>query len=163
MKTLKLSVILAMIAMAMTSCVKEQTSLELEDIPYSATIIGNVTYSDGCRVEASKQSTTEAKGLAVRVKVLNSEYTTNNTSYTVFSTTTDDKGNFRINIPCTLDGVDVTITTDYFEGLFYNSPTTLSYVIYRLEKDHSITNLTPNSIKVCKLSEFLHDDNPTIK
>ena len=157
MKNLKLSVIIAMIAMAMTSCVKNQTAFDFEDVPYYATIIGNVTYNDGYRIEENTTSTIEAKGLCIHVTVNNSDYSTKS-GKSVFFTNTDEKGNFKISIPCTLSGVSATITTDDFINLYYNSPGTYTYRIYTLSSPKTITNLTPNSIKACVLTNF---DNKT--
>lgn len=163
MKNLKLSVIIAMIAMAMTSCVKEQTAFDFEDVPYYATIIGNVSYNDGYRVEQGRTSTTEARGLCIHVTVDNSDYSTNS-GKSVFFTNTDDKGNFKISIPCTLNGVTATITTDDFINPYYESPGRYTYKIYTLSKPKTILDLTPHSIKACVLNAFDHEEaDPTIR
>ena len=146
----------------MCSCTKEQTAFDFEDVPYHATIIGNVTYNDGYRTERYTASTTEAKGLCVHIIVDNSQYSASGTS--VFFTTTDEKGNFKISIPCTLRGVSATITTDDFIGLYYTSPGTHTYRIYSLTEAKTITGLTPNSIKACVLTSFENSTaDPTIR
>ncbi len=163
MKNLKLSVIIAMIAMAMTSCVKEQTAFDFEDVPYYATIIGNARYNDGYRIEPGRTSTIEAKGLCIHVTVNNSDYSTNS-GQSVFFTNTDEKGNFKISIPCTLNGVTATITTDDFINPYYDSPGSYTYKIYTLSKAQTISNLTPHSIKQCVLTDFNSKTaDPTIR
>ena len=163
MEKIKLSLVLALIAVVstMTSCVKEQSSLDFGDFPV-ATIIGNVTYSDGYRAEPGKTSTTEAKGLAIHFTVNNNSYSANNSGTTTFTTRTNEKGNFKIIIPCTVNGISATVTTDDFEGLYYKAPGSLTYAIYK-HQAQTINNITPNSIKTCSLSNFTYTPDPTVK
>ena len=163
MKNLKICILLALATTAMCSCTKEQTAFDFEDVPYHATIVGNVSYSDGFRTDKYTNSTTEAKGLCIHVIVNNSDYSSKSGN-SVFFTTTDEKGNFKISVPCTLSGVSATITTDDFIGLYYTSPGIHAYRIYSLKEVKTIEKLTPNSIKACVLTDFNDKTaDPTIR
>lgn len=170
MKNLKSTILIAIAAIAMmaTSCVKEQTAFNLEDIPYSATIIGRVTCNYGKQQNSLYQINdvvVPISNLNVFIKVSNSNYYQGLAGNTIFTATTNEDGVYEITIPCSLNGITATITTADFTGPFYqvkdnqnhNTPS-----VYSLKSAQTISSITPNSIKVCELIDFSHTPNPTV-
>lgn len=105
------AMLLAACAVLFTACEKEQTSFEVGDIPGRATVVGLLTYSQGQGFENGKyiELYKNAAGVTVQVEVNNSDYKTNSTGKTVYSTTTGEDGKFSISFPATTNGVETTI------------------------------------------------------
>ncbi len=103
---------LTMAMLALFSCTKEQTTLTIEDIPGKATVTGCITYTTGQKYEGGqfKENFAPAANTTVQVKVLNSTLDPNSsaTGYTVYTATTDEKGNYTAEVPA-LDRGSVTV------------------------------------------------------
>ena len=162
MKNLKFSVIFALVAMALTtSCTKDQTVFNVNDIPYSAKIVGNVTCDMG--ELRSGNNIDEVRHLNLFIKIANSEFSSNLTGTSVFTTTTNENGYFEISVPCTMDGVDATITADDFYGAYWtvkNNNESYTNVVYSLKNAMSVKDIVPNSINICNISDFSNTPAP---
>lgn len=107
-----------MLAALLTSCKPEQSELNLEALPGTATITGKVEYNpgvtnvDGVLVKDFKKP---AEGRTVEVKVFTESYTNpadENTSgnYRTFRATTDAKGRYSVSIPVGYQAIDAYVT-----------------------------------------------------
>lgn len=121
MMTKVFSMRLGMVACALLTlgaCVKEQSSLSVEDIPGRATITGQLTYSKGQEFTGGKfrEITAPAAGVTVYADIENSGYKDGASGFTTLTTVTDNGGNYEFSVPATSSGVHVTIRANDFIG-----------------------------------------------
>ena len=113
-----------LVAALFASCSEDQTSLSISDIPGTAKVIGKLTYSEGESYNTiTSQLVTNiipARGKKVFVQVSNSSLDPNGEAdgYAVYETTTDDKGEFEVEIPAVIDGVSVSVRAESFTGQY---------------------------------------------
>lgn len=122
MKTIfKVAMLLASALVMFSSCLKEQTALEIEDIPGTAKVMGVLTYNEGQAYEDGKfvELKKVAAGVEVIVKVDNASLspTGNATGTTDYSATTDENGAFEVIVPAVDKGVDYEIFAPSFQGI----------------------------------------------
>lgn len=107
-----------MLAALLTSCKPEQSELNLEALPGSATIIGKVEYNPGVTNVNGvlvKDFKKPAEGRTVEVKVFTDDYTNpaaGNTSgnYRTFRATTDEKGRYSVTVPVGYQAITAYVT-----------------------------------------------------
>ncbi len=125
MKILHKSLSFAALVLAMTlsSCTKQQSSLEIEDIKGEATIIGCLTYSEGQEYKNGKfvEKFAPATNRKIIAKVCNESFSSSSTGYTYYETYTDSVGKYEIVIPAVennAQGTKVYIAGETFRGTF---------------------------------------------
>lgn len=124
---LKTLMIVAIAAVAFSSCSEDQTSLSINDIKGTAKLIGSFTYDDGQATTTSSSSSTTSEKPAANVKVVvyisnaSLDPKSDATGYTTYETTTDAKGEYEIVIPAVETGTNITIQAAPFEGKHYYS------------------------------------------
>lgn len=154
---LKTLMIVAIAAVAFSSCSEDQTSLSINDIKGTAQLIGSFTYDDGQTVSSSLTNATSVKpamNTKVYVKVSNKSLDSNSNAkgYTIYEATTDAQGEYKITIPAVETGTDVIIQAASFEGKHYysnssSSTTTGSNTVTGVYKAEEIKkNVKPNEI-----------------
>lgn len=126
---LKTLMIVAIAALAFSSCSEDQTSLSINDIPGKAKIIGSFTYNDNQAVSSTLPSATSVKpvmNMKVYVMISNKSLDPkdNAKGYTTYETTTDANGEYTIEIPAVETGTSVTIQGAPFEGKYYTTSST---------------------------------------
>lgn len=144
-----------LMAIAFTGCVKEQSSFQVSDIPGKATIMGSYHYNAGQDYDYD-QYIQVIKPLAnhvVYAQLSNSSLKSGSTGYTVYETVTDANGQFKIEVPATLEGVTVEVYPKPFigkhsavVGVEYGEPVIESTdVVYVAE--HKTWSVKTNDIK----------------
>lgn len=123
MKTIvKASMLFASALVMFSSCLKEQTSLEIEDIPGVAKVMGVVTYNEGQAYEGGKfvELKKPAANVELIVKVDNSTLSPNGqaSGTTDYSTTTKEDGSFEVVVPAVDNGVTYTLFAPSFQGVY---------------------------------------------
>jgi len=105
--------VVALVAVLLTGCAKEQSSFSAEDIPGRATIMGSYYYDAGVEYdEELGEYVAIVKPLAghvVFVQIDNSTLKSGAKGDTVYETVTNAQGEYAISIPVTLDGTDVQV------------------------------------------------------
>lgn len=123
MKTIfKVAMLSASAFFVLSSCLKEQSSLQLEDIPGQAVITGTVMlyegtdYVDGAYVSLKSPAIDKE----IIVKVDNGSYLTGtpNETYTDYKAKTNEEGYFEVNIPATDNTVFYKIMAPSIVGEF---------------------------------------------
>lgn len=147
--------VVALVAVLLTSCAKEQSSFNVSDIPGKATIIGSYHYNAGQDWDYGEyiQIIEPLANHVVYAQVHNSSLKSDSKGYTVYETVTDANGNFTITVPATLDGVTVDVYPKPFigkhgvvEGVEYGDPIINNKeVVYTAEK--KTLNLKSNDIQ----------------
>lgn len=118
----KMFAVVAVAAMALTGCAKEESSLSIDDLPGRAKVKGVVCYSDLERYDAREGKLEQIYVTKVEVKVLakirNSSISNGQGhGYTIFETVTDAEGRYEFEIPVPEDGgVTVELEALPFEG-----------------------------------------------
>lgn len=111
--------VVAIVAL-MAGCTKEQSSLNVSDIPGSATIIGSYYYDAGQDWDYDEEVYIQKiKPLAnhvVYAEVENASLKAGAKGVTVYETTTDATGNFSIAVPAVNGGTKVTVYSKPFMG-----------------------------------------------
>ena len=111
--------VVAIVAL-MAGCTKEQSSLNVSDIPGSATIIGSYYYDAGQDWDYDEEVYIQKiKPLAnhvVYAEVENASLKAGAKGVTVYETTTDATGNFSIVVPAVNGGTKVTVYSKPFMG-----------------------------------------------
>ena len=102
---------LSLAVVAMIGCSEEQSAFNIEDIPGKAKIMGTFTYDAGQSYTSGvyAQQIKGASGVLVKAQISNSSIKGNSTGYTIYETTTDQEGNYSIEIPAVLSGTSVEI------------------------------------------------------
>ena len=149
---------LSLALMAMVGCSKEQSSLEIQDIPGKAKILGSFSYdagqgySNGVYVQLIKP----AANVKVVVKVDNSSLSPNGkaTGYTYYETTTDEQGAYEVQVPAVDKGTIVMVAPEpffetYTKVVSVDNGTPVSEKEEKLYKISPETrNVTPNDIQI---------------
>lgn len=157
-KTLMFS---AITALFFVSCSEDQTSLSIDDIQGKATLIGSFTYDDNQSTSSSSTSSATSEkpvmNTTVYVKIANSSLDPkeNATGYTVYETTTDANGEYKIEIPVVETGTEVTIQAESFVGKRYestgfgstNTTVTTKEGVYEVQ-EVTLSGIKPHDIKV---------------
>lgn len=123
MKTIfKAAMLFASALVIFSSCLKEQSSLELENIPGQAKITGKVVLYEGTDLVdgAYVSLKSPAADKEIIVKVDNGSYLTGqpNYTYTDYKAKTNEEGYFEVNIPATDGTVHYKIMAPSFVGEF---------------------------------------------
>lgn len=101
-----------------SACQKQQTSLSLEDITQKATVSGTVVYPNSYELaddNTVKLTTTPADSATVIVKVSTSSFS-NSDNYLTFTTYTNSKGEYSVEVPAVDAGTDVYVQVVSFNG-----------------------------------------------
>lgn len=122
MKTIvKASMLFASAMVMFSSCLKEQTTLEIEDIPGVAKVMGVLTYSEGQAYEGGQfvELKKPAANVELIVKVDNASLSPNGqaSGTTDYSTMTKEDGSFEVIIPAVDRGVSYTLFAPSFQGV----------------------------------------------
>ena len=114
MKHLTFTAGLFAIAAMAVSCQKEQSELHLDTLPSTAVITGTVEYVVGDYQLEDKSVvsgyTLPAVGQTVMVTIPTSDYASNADGNQYFEAVTDDNGQYRIEIPISMDPLDATLS-----------------------------------------------------
>ena len=112
-----------LLAGLLVSCEPEQSELTLNNLPGTATIMGKVEYNPGVtKVEDAYISDYRlpAAGRTVCVKIMTSQYYTGsseeNEDFRTFHTTTDEKGQYSIQVPVGYHAISATVFAIPFVG-----------------------------------------------
>lgn len=110
-------------ALAFSSCTKEQSSFDVYSIPGKATIMGTCYYDAGQGYESGTytQIIKPAANVKVVAKVSNASLSPNQNAngYTLYETTTDAEGAYKIEVPAVeVNETDVTIEVEPFFGTY---------------------------------------------
>lgn len=114
MKHLTFTAGLFAIAAMAVSCQKEQSELHLDTLPSTAVITGTVEYVVG-DYQLEDESVVSgyslpAVGQTVMVTIPTSDYADDAKGNQYFEAVTDDKGQYRIEIPISMDPLDATLS-----------------------------------------------------
>lgn len=123
MKTIfKAAMLLASALVVFSSCLKEQSSLELENIPGQAMITGTVMLYEGTDLVDGAYVSLKSPAIdkELIVKVDNGSYLTGapNGTYTDYKAKTNEEGYFEVNIPATDNTVFYKIMAPSIVGEF---------------------------------------------
>lgn len=121
----KMFAVVAVAAMALTGCAKEESSLSIDDLPGRAKVKGIVYYSNEQKyVKETENTDPVVKDLYVpkaEVKVLakidNASLDARANGYTIFETTTDAEGRYEFEIPVPENGIAIELEALPFEGM----------------------------------------------
>lgn len=105
-----------------TSCQKEQSELTMEMVKGKAHITGKVEYNEGFAKESGvilADHKVPATGKTVMVQVNTSDYAEGAVGKQTFTTTTDEKGMYTIEIPVSVRGVEARISVVPFRATKY--------------------------------------------
>ena len=113
---------LLMTVVAMVGCSKEQSSLDIQDIPGKAKILGSFSYdagqgyTNGMYVQLIKP----AANIKVVVKVSNASLSPNGNAagYTYYETKTNEQGAYEVEVPAVDKGTTVVIAPDPFFDVY---------------------------------------------
>ena len=114
MKHLTFTAGLFAIAAMAVSCQKEQSELHLDTLPSTAVITGTVEYVVGDYQLEDESVVSDyslpAVGQTVMVTIPTSDYASNADGNQYFEAVTDDNGQYRIEIPISMDPLDATLS-----------------------------------------------------
>lgn len=116
MRSIKTLAMALMASALFVACSDEQSTFNIEEIPGRCAISGQIVYNQGTTYEDGK-FVYNYKPLAnaeVFVTVSNSDYDDDFSGNSVFTTTTDEQGNYSIEIPATSKNISATVTTADF-------------------------------------------------
>lgn len=158
---------LALTIIALASCSKEQSSLNIEDVPGKAKIMGTLAYDAGQGFSNGvyTQLIKAAANTRVVAKVSNSSILSSSKGYTIYETLTDENGNYSIEVPADYDGgVSVQILADpffatYSEVVDANNNTPkfeTKEVLFKLSDSQTFT-MSPNGIQIYDASYSYND------
>lgn len=158
-KLLKISALLMAVAIAFSSCTKEQSSMNIEDIPYKATLKGCLVYDMGQSYSNGKyvQMIKPASGVKVTVRVENSQLDPRGLAqgYTVYADTTDANGQYEVEVPSTSNGVTVKVKPETFTGTYSEvesisngTPVMKQSEVYYEVTEKTVT-IVPGDLAVC--------------
>lgn len=117
MKNLFNIALMAILAICLASCEKEQSSFQISDIKTSALIKGKLLYHLGQDYKGGEyiENIKPAEGKKVYVEVKNTEYANNDArGVAIFEATTDAEGSYSINIPVLYSNTEATIKAEPF-------------------------------------------------
>lgn len=114
-------VFLTIAVVLFTSCSKEQSYFNIEDIKGRATIVGYLYYNEGQTFVNNKyeELNKNAVGFTVYADVANEDIKASSSGRTTYSCTTGEDGKFTMTVPVTPDGVRVRIRVQDKEGKHY--------------------------------------------
>ena len=149
---------LSLAIIALVGCSKEQSSLNIEDIPGKAKILGSFSfdagqgYSNGKYIRLIKP----AANVKVVVKVSNASLSPNGNAegYTYYETTTSDNGTYEVEIPAVDDGTTIKIApypffATYSKVVSVENNTPVFEKEERLYKiDEETRSVNPNDIQI---------------
>lgn len=108
-------------ALVFVGCEK-QSELNFNEIKGSAKVEGTVFYNEGDKLDDGviiSNNLVPASGQVVVVRVPYADYSAGATGDKTFEATVDAQGNYSIDIPVDLDGVNATIDIRPFKAAFY--------------------------------------------
>lgn len=117
MKTIfKAAMLLASVLVLFSSCLREQSSLTIEDIPGSAKVTGTLVVWKGTDfVDGKFVSLKEPKAnTEVTIKVSNGSFANGGSGTTDYTATTNDEGYFECVIPAVDKGVEFSVSAPAF-------------------------------------------------
>lgn len=149
---------LLLTVVAMVGCSKEQSSLDIQDIPGKAKVLGSFSYdagqgySNGMYVQLIKP----AANIKVVVKVSNASLSPNGnaTGYTYYETVTNEQGAYEVQVPAVDKGTTIVIAPDPFFDTYAKvvSVEDGTPVYEKEEKLYKIApetrSVTPNDIQI---------------
>lgn len=149
---------LSLAIIALASCSKEQSSLNIEDVPGKAKIMGTLAYDagQGFTNGAHTQLIKGAANVRVVAKVSNASIVSTSKGYTIYETQTDENGNYTIEVPADYDGgVNATIIADPFWATYSevvevegDTPEIKTEEVLFKLPDSPELNVTPNDIEI---------------
>lgn len=153
-----LSATLLAVGLMFTSCKKEQSELTMETVKGKAYITGKVEYNEGFAKESGVIVTDHmapAAGQIVMVQVNTSDYAEGAVGKQTFTTNTDEKGHYTIEIPVSVKGVEATVSVVPFRATKYfsddaDNPVPKEGVLFNICKPQTRT-LTEESYQTCDL------------
>ncbi|MDE6196493.1 MAG: hypothetical protein K2F91_01340 [Muribaculaceae bacterium] len=103
-------------ASLLVACSDEQTTFNIENVPGRCTLQGQIVYNQGTTYEGGKfvYNYKPVANSEVFVTVDNSGYGNGLTGETTFTTTTDEQGNYTIEIPAPSNSITATVKTADF-------------------------------------------------
>lgn len=148
---------LSLATVALVGCQKEQSSFNIEDISGKAKIMGTLAYDagQGYADNTYTRLIKAAAGVRVVAKVDNTTILNTSEGYTVYETTTDEQGNYTIEVPAHNNNpVSVEIIADPFfatysevVGVENNQPQIEEkQKLFKLEG--TTCSVTPNDIEI---------------
>lgn len=152
---------------ALSACTSdEQTSLNFSDIQGKAIVKGNVTYRPGYVKDANgaTSQTEHANGAVVTVEVQNSQYASGAQGSKTYSATTDENGNYAIEVPVGVKPIEATVSVKDYNGTYSeyinNALLTITGVNYSTS-DYQET--VSNGKTITKNLELSISDMPEVK
>lgn len=120
MKSIKTLLVAAVAATMFTACSDDQSSFNVKDVPGRAVIQGTVVYNQGVELVDGKfvYDYTPAAGIELFVTLNNSDFDSNLSGTSVFSTFTDENGEYLIEVPVSEGNMSFKIRTTDFEGVY---------------------------------------------
>ena len=119
----KAAMLFAVALLAFSACLKEQTSLSIEDIPGKAKVMGKLMIDEGQTYEGNKfvQLKKPAANMELVLKVKNSSLDPDGTAagWTDYPVTTNEEGLFEVEIPAVDDGVQYKVVAASVFGKRY--------------------------------------------
>ena len=158
MKKLANIALMAILAICFASCEKEQSSFEVADIKTTANIRGTIMQNLGQDYKNGKyiENIVPAANKKIYIEINNSELAPNDAKgVTVFETTTNENGEYEINVPVVYGGTEVTVKAEQFIGTYKKVVDVDNNLpiyeekegVYDIEDD--VFTLNPQDIKFC--------------
>lgn len=112
---------LTLALVALSACTSdEQTSFNFSDIHGKAVIKGNVTYRPGNVTNGNGTISQKeyANGAVVTVEVQNAQYVSGAEGSKTYSATTDENGNYSIEVPAGVKPIEATVSVKDYNGTY---------------------------------------------
>lgn len=112
---------LTLALVALSACTSdEQTSFNFSDIHGKAVIKGNVTYRPGNVTNGNGTISQKeyANGAVVTVEVQNAQYVSGAEGSKTYSATTDENGNYIIEVPAGVKPIEATVSVKDYNGTY---------------------------------------------
>lgn len=129
MKKFSILAFMAVLAICFTSCDKNQSSFDIEDIETKAKITGKITANTGFDY-LNQTVITQATGVTVVVEIPNSDLSPNSNAQgnARFTTYTDNNGEYTIEVPVAPKGANIVIKAEEYLG-DYTTVSTIQYQV----------------------------------
>lgn len=160
---------LTLALVALSACTSdEQTSFNFSDIHGKAVIKGNVTYRPG-DVQNGNGTISQkeyANGAVVTVEVQNAQYVSGAEGSKTYSATTDENGNYIIEVPAGVKPIEATVSVKDYNGTYSeyknNALLTITGVKYSTS-NYPETETVSDGKTVTKNLELSISDKPEVR
>lgn len=166
--SVKVTALFASVVFLLSSCLREQTSLTLKDIPGNAKVTGILVINEGAEYVKGKFVSLRkpAANTEVTVKIDNDSFMNNGVGTTDYSVKTDENGYFEVVIPAVDNGVRFTMFAPSFKGEYSKITGSKEgdVIVDKLQGVYAVDGTTVHTVKpgeICDIYlEYRHSQTP---